>query len=106
MSNRLSAFALAVATSALVLSPALASAADDPDRRASVAYTDLDLPTEEGLEELDRRIDFAAEYVCYYNEHQVGTRIRSAEARSCYEAAKRSFEQQFAAIIEDANYGG
>ena len=104
MKTRISAFAVALSASTLTLSPAMA--ADGQERSASVAYADLNLASEAGLAELDRRIDIASRRVCAYDAHQVSSRIRSAEARACYADARRSFEEQFAAIVTRANYGG
>lgn len=100
-------FALAstLALAGLSMTPAIASAAEQ-ERSASVTYTDLDLSTEEGLAILDQRIDNAARQVCELDRTDTGTRIRNRDARACYDQAKRSFEEQIASLVPDAQLGG
>lgn len=97
--------ALALATSGVPLAPAV-SAQNVESRTTGVTYSDLDLTTQEGVAELDRRIDRAAKQVCGMNDVQVGTRARTREARQCYRDAKRKLERQFARIVNDAQRGG
>lgn len=99
------ALAAALAASGLILTPAIASAAEQ-ERSASVAYTDLDLSTEEGVAALDQRIDRAARHVCELDRTTMGTRIRDRDARNCYEQAKRSIEERFASVVREARLGG
>ncbi|MEN7537375.1 UrcA family protein [Aurantiacibacter flavus] len=96
---------LAIAASALALAPAV-SAAEDDQRSSRVTYADLDLSTPEGMAELDRRIVNAAREVCEVNRQTTGTRMRSREARECFETAKNQLDQHFAQIKRDANLGG
>ena len=103
-SRSITAGALALAATGLALTPA-AHAAEDY-RTVGVSHADLDLSTEEGKEELERRIDQAAKQACGFGEAQVGTLIRTREQRSCYRQAKRQFDRHFAQIIEDAQRGG
>ncbi len=103
--NRSFALALALAATGLTLSPAMASAAPQ-QRSASVSYSDLDLTTEQGVAELERRIDRAARSVCGLDETALGTRVRSREARECYDAAKRSYEETLAGLIREEQRGG
>jgi len=96
--------ALALAATGFALSPAAQAA--ETGRAVTVVHADLDLSTEEGKAELDRRIDHAAKEACGYNEAQVGTLIRTREQRTCYRQAKRQFDNHFAQIIEYARRGG
>jgi len=95
----------AIAAAAFTMAPAL-SAAETEQRTTGVTYSDLDLSSEEGVAELDRRIDRAAQQVCSLGEHELGTRVRSREARQCYQQAKRQLDRHFAAIKRDAQKGG
>lgn len=97
--------AAAFTAASLSFTPAIA-AGDEQQRTAGVSYADLDLATEEGITQLDNRIDRAARRVCDYNRPETGTRIRNTDTRVCYLQAKRSFEVRFAAIIRDAQLGG
>lgn len=99
------ALTLALALSGAALAPA-ALAADAEQRTVTVSHTDLDLTTEEGLAELDRRIDRAAEQACGFNDTTLGTRTRTREARDCYRQAKRQLERQFAEVVSNAQRGG
>ena len=100
-----SAGALALAASGLAFAPSV-SAQQAETRTTGVTHTDLDLSTDEGVEELDRRIDSAAKEVCGFDEVEVGTRARSRDARQCYRDAKRQLDRQFAQIVNDARRGG
>ncbi|MGB3795694.1 MAG: UrcA family protein, partial [Alteraurantiacibacter sp.] len=101
----LSAGALALAASGLVTAPAV-SATQAENRTTAVNHTDLDLETEEGLAELQTRIDRAAKEVCGFNDVEVGTRARTREGRQCYRDAKRQLDRQFAQVIHNAQRGG
>ena len=63
-----------------------------------VQYDDLDLASDEGRKELDRRIDRAAEQVCGADEVTVGSRVRSRDTRTCIKNAKKQIEQSLAKI--------
>ncbi len=93
-----------LAAAALAFAPAV-SAADEP-RTTGVAYADLDLSTQEGVAELDRRIEVAARQVCGMDESTLGTRIVSRESRNCFREAKRQLNQHFAQVKREANLGG
>lgn len=99
---------LAIAAAALAIAPtaAFAGDADVVERTTKVEYNDLDLTTEAGVAELDSRIESAARAVCNINQHQVGTRVRSRDARECFTAAKSQLDRQFAAIKRNALLGG
>lgn len=105
MKTRSFTAAAALATATLALSPA-AFAQQTDDRSAEVSYTDLDLSSEEGIEELDRRIDRAAKRACGFNDTTLGTRARTREARDCYRQAKRQLDRQFAQVVDEARRGG
>lgn len=105
MSTRSLTLALALALSGAALTPA-AMATDTEERTVSVSHSDLDLTTEEGQAELDRRIDRAAEQACGFGEMTLGTRARTREARDCYRQAKRQLERQFAEVVSNAQRGG
>lgn len=83
---------LAVATAALVSTPAFAGDAAAPSIR--VEYKDLDLGTEKGRKTLDRRIAAAARQLCPASV-QTGTRI--AKDNVCYDNAMKSVRDQLAA---------
>ena len=105
MKNAILTIAAAATAVSMSLAPAV-SAAETEQRTTAVNYTDLDLSTAQGTQELDRRIDRAAQRVCNMDGHEVGTRVRSREARQCYQDAKRTLNQHFAQIKRDANLGG
>lgn len=98
-------FTLALGMSATALTPA-AHANNTEARTVAVTHSDLDLSTEEGREELDRRIDSAAEAACGFGETTLGTRARTREARDCYRQTKRQLERRFADVISEAQRGG
>jgi len=97
-SSRSKSVAIALAATAFSLSPAIASAATE-QRTVGVVYADLDLSTDEGVAELDRRIEHAARAACNLDEHAVGSRIRSRDARQCYEQARQQLDRHFAQVL-------
>ncbi|WP_052768899.1 UrcA family protein [Aurantiacibacter marinus] len=97
--------AATLAVSGLTFTSAVA-AAEVQERAASVTYTDLDLSTEEGVAELEDRIDRAARQVCELDDRQVGSRIRDRNARECYEEAKSNFEQRLSGVIREERSEG
>lgn len=96
--------ALALAAAGMAFTP-MAHATEE-QHTAGVTHADLDLTTDAGKEELERRIDNAAKQICGIGEAQVGTLIRTREQRTCYRQAKREFDRHYAQIIEDAQNGG
>ena len=94
-----------LAVTTLALAPVLA-AAQTEQRTTGVRYADIDLATPEGQAELDRRIERAARDACGMNESQVGSRVRSREARACYDQARRALDRHFATIRQDAASAG
>lgn len=105
MTNRSIKLTLALALSGMALTPAMATT-DTEERTVAVSHSDLDLSTEEGMAELDRRIDRAAEQACGFGDQTLGTRARTREARDCYRQAKRQLDRQFADIVSEAQLGG
>lgn len=85
---------------------ALASAPTAAQETMEIEYEDLKLETAEGQQELDRRIDVAARKICRYGTSTTGTRVRSGEARACYERAKAEAKQQLAGLRDPGNLGG
>ncbi|WP_054531364.1 UrcA family protein [Erythrobacter sp. SG61-1L] len=70
---------------------------------ATVSFKDLDLSTEKGRKELDRRIDNAAKDVCGYNVDRTGSRVPSNDARKCYKEARKKIETRIATLTETSN---
>ncbi|MCX7676873.1 MAG: UrcA family protein [Alteraurantiacibacter sp.] len=96
---------IAIASAALMIGTS-AAAQERETRTVGVTAQDLDLTTEHGQAELARRIDYAARQACGVNERQVGSNIRSREARECYRTAKRDLEQRFAEAAAERNRAG
>lgn len=94
------AIAIAALSGALLAAQPLMAAS------VEVHYDDLDLSTNEGRQELDRRIDRAAEEACGADESTVGSRIRSRETRQCIKQAKRQIEANLAKITGEDKAGG
>lgn len=103
----LKTFTLAIAgtTTALVATPANAEPATET-HSVGISFRDLDLSSEAGREELDRRVENAAKEACGMNEHEVGSRISSREARRCVEKAKRDMAEFVAEVTSDKQSGG
>lgn len=88
------AYALAATIGLLaVAQPALAGS-------AVLKYRDLDLSSQAGREELDRRIGTAAREACGFNEAVTGTRVVSKDARDCYKEARAKIEKRFPGMTE------
>ena len=98
-------FTIALASAALLVAPA-AQAAEEKGQPVGVTVADLDLTTQQGREELDRRIDLAAKEVCGMNDTVTGSRVASRESRRCYRDAKAQMETHFAGVIENKQLGG
>ncbi len=97
--------ALALAGAVAITTPAYAAQERDT-RTTGVTHADLNLATEEGREELDRRIERAAKSVCGMDERATGSNMRTRESRNCYRDAKRQLDRHFADLIEEQNLGG
>lgn len=96
---------IALAGAALLATGSVAAQERDT-RTTGVTHRDLDLATEEGRTELNRRIDNAARQVCGMNERQVGSNIVPRDARECYRNAKRELERSFAQVLADGARAG
>ena len=83
-----------------------AAAQERDTRTTGVTYQDLDLATEAGRSELDRRIDNAARQVCGMNERAIGSNIVMRESRECYRSAKRELDRHFARVVADRTRAG
>ena len=94
----------AILAAAVVLGAASAVTAAAAETVA-VQYADLDLSTSAGQAQLDRRIDNAARSICGSDTAIVGTRLRSNDARKCYEQAKARVHEQVAQAIERDHRG-
>lgn len=90
---------IAAAALALLAAPAYAGQTDTPSE--AIQYSDLDLTTEKGRKQLDKRVDEAARNVCGMDQTATGTRITSQTARKCYRDAKRQIEQHLASVVRD-----
>jgi len=88
---------LALALAAAVLAAPVAAADEAPS--VGVRYGDLDLTSEEGQRQLDRRLERAAREVCGLNEKVVGSHLRSQHSRECYREARRDLDQQYAQLV-------
>ncbi len=97
---------LVLALAGVALAAAPATAQQHETRTTGVSYDDLDLSSEEGRDELDRRIDRAAKEVCGMGERQTGSNMSSRESRSCYRDAKRQLNDHFAEVIRENQLGG
>jgi len=65
-----------------------------------VQYKDLDLGSDAGQKELDRRIDSAARKACNFEEHSVGSLMPPREARDCLADAKKQLAKRVAALTD------
>lgn len=86
--------------------PAIAAERGKETETAKVVYSDLDLTTEEGVAKLRDRFRSAARNVCKMEEHQVGTRLASREARQCFEQRMDAFAAQIGEIQQRQLNGG
>lgn len=102
MFNRI--FAAAAVGSMMIAAPAIAG--DEEGNSVSISYADLNLNSEAGQAELEKRVFGAARQACQADGVQTGSRILSADKRRCLSDAKKSAKMQVAAIIEDARRGG
>jgi UrcA family protein len=90
-------FAAALGTATLFASPAAAAPAETG--QVEVRYRDLDLSTDAGAKELDRRLHQAAEQVCGMNAPTTGTRMPSNNARKCYKETLAQLQDRFAQVV-------
>ncbi len=94
----------ALLAATIVATPLVASAQDGATRTTGVTYRDLDLTTQAGRTELDRRIDNAAREACGMDEVVLGTRLPTSGQNRCYRDAKAQLNQRFAQLVS-ANSG-
>lgn len=99
-------FALATAALGLALTSAPAFAGSDMVKTTTISTAGLDLSSPEGQKMLDRRVKSAAREVCGITSVSTGSRLKSLNARSCYQKAIASAKQQVAANITDNQLGG
>ena len=91
---------LAAAVAVLGAATAFAApAAAETPATLAVKYSDLNLATEAGQAQLERRIDKAARSVCMVDDVTTGSRLRSSEGRQCYEETKARVHEQIAQAI-------
>lgn len=81
---------------ALPTVPAVAQSAS-----VSVDYSDLDLSTDKGQEQLERRIDKAARAYCGANQPKTGTMLRGGKTRKCVTSIKREIRTKVSAVVEE-----
>lgn len=87
--------AAAIGAAALSATAVPAIAGDKPDGRTSVSYSDLDLSSEAGRAELNKRFEQAAREMCGVSD----TTKLSGKARYCYEQRSKQLEGRVAAIL-------
>jgi UrcA family protein len=100
------ASSLALIAAALAVTPVGAQAQQQERRVVTVTHDDLDLTTEAGRDELERRIDRAARDVCGMEERVTGSRLPPSSVKRCYKQAKRQIGERFAQIMETGARGG
>ncbi len=105
MTMRNTLFSLSLAAGMMALA-SQASASEPAQPAISVAYHDLDLASDSGRAELDRRIDRAARSVCNADQRATGTLLPRSEARTCVRAAKAQLETRLAQLMPEQNLGG
>ena len=97
--------ALALAAAAAFAASAPAAAAEATVSTADVSYKDLDLTSEAGQKELDRRVDRAARQVCGMDEAVVGSRVVPRESRQCYQDARQQLGEQVSKLVKKGAAG-
>ena len=90
-----------IALSAVAVAAAAPVAAED----FTVKYSDLNLATAKGQQQLDRRISAAAREYCDV-EARTGSRIIAHAARECYEDTVAAAREQIAALESKNQRGG
>lgn len=96
---------LALAAASALAIPAIASAAENQTQSVRIAYKDLDLTTEAGQKELDRRMDKAARDVCGMDEAVTGSRIATSESRECYSTTRTQIGQSLSHLTKGRTTG-
>jgi UrcA family protein len=72
----------------------------------TVQYSDLNLKSDKGQKELQRRIDKAAREYCGVDSRRVGSRMRSQGTRDCYKDARTAAREEMALLIGKSQLGG
>ena len=86
---------LGLLAAATIASPAMAATADaGAERTIAVRFSDLDMTSDSGQQELQRRIEVAARDVCGMSERPTGSFTPSSSSRSCYVRALNAVEPQ------------
>jgi UrcA family protein len=104
MSNFAKYVTIAALGAAALTQPLLA--AEEEGKSVEVTYADLNLASEQGRAELDRRLDNAARDACGMDDKIVGTRLSSRESKLCYRETRAQLDRQFAAIVKKSQAGG
>lgn len=94
-----------LATAAVLGAAMAAPASAQAPEAVTVRHSDLDLSTEAGQAQLERRIDRAARAACGLNEVSTGTRLPTGFARQCYNDAKARVHEQVAEAIARSDRG-
>ncbi|OYW47128.1 MAG: hypothetical protein B7Z08_07795 [Sphingomonadales bacterium 32-68-7] len=79
---------------AATLGAALLSAPALANDSLAIKTSDLDLETQAGQAQLERRVDRAARTACGLGEVRSGTNLPSQSARKCFEQAKANAMRQ------------
>ena len=86
---------LGLLAAATIASPVMAQTPDTGAARTiAVRYSDLDMTSDNGRQELQRRIEVAARDVCGMSERPTGSFTPSSSSRSCYVRALNAVEPQ------------
>jgi UrcA family protein len=96
---------LALAAASALITPAIAFAGETQTQKVTIAYKDLDLSTEAGQKELDRRMDKAARDACGMDEKVTGSRLSTSESRECYGAARTQIGQSLSHLTGNRTSG-
>lgn len=89
---------LAAAGISMALAGAPAMAGGGVPTSIAVAYSDLDLSTAAGRNQLANRIDAAAHKACRLRDRQSGTRQISIAASQCFAKARATAKSHLAAL--------
>lgn len=91
--------ALAILTSAGLVSPAIAGTLNEIQVTELVRANDLNLTTVEGQKRLQRRVASAARRICITNTRDPSLYVKE---QHCYKHALKSAELQVASLVEKA----
>ncbi|KRA81577.1 UrcA family protein [Altererythrobacter sp. Root672] len=97
---------LALAAASALITPAVAFAGENQTtQRVRIAYKDLDLSSDAGQKELDRRMDKAARDACGMDEKVTGSRIATSESRQCYSTTRTQIGQSLSHLTGNRTAG-